>query len=197
LSDAIELSTNSEDFSIERTIGMLSLAVGGTALAGGFFPIVILVAKLLASVIFGDRFSEGEPAVFVLLGGMVGFALALGIGLVIAIAAGVVAWLCSIQGGTVWFESLVGGWTGLASAATETIARHRTESRGQSWPAAIVWHHHGHRRARRLREYDRGRVASLFDSLARCGDSGDDDRSVVFRRRMAFADIKKMSRRFT
>jgi hypothetical protein len=43
---------------------------------------------------------------------MVGFVFALMIGFLLALIALLVAWLCSLPAGTVWFESLVGGWAG-------------------------------------------------------------------------------------
>lgn len=105
-----------EPFNFAATTGMLSIAVGGTALAGGAFPIVMVAADAIGKLANGSSMSIAVPVVdavaIITLGGMVGFMFALMIGFLLALIALLVAWLCSLPAGTVWFESLVGGWAG-------------------------------------------------------------------------------------
>jgi hypothetical protein len=114
-----EPTEDNQPFDFDRTVGMLSVAVLGTAVAGGAFPVVLIVAEILASEYGPLRgpLAEalGMAAATVILGGMVGFMVALAIGFTMSIVAAAIAWLCSLPAGTVWFESLVGGWSGFFS----------------------------------------------------------------------------------
>lgn len=118
MSDASPPTTAGEPFDFTATTGMLSLAVGGTALAGGAFPFVIVLADAVGKVAGNTPVSIVGPgpvadaAAVIMLGGMVGFVVALVVGFLLALIALLVAWLCSLPAGTVWFESLVGGWAG-------------------------------------------------------------------------------------
>lgn len=113
MSDASTPTAAAEPFDFTATAGMLSIAVGGTALAGGASPIVMVVADAV-----GNHFVNGlsrpasDAVAVIILGGMVGFMVALVVGFMLAIIAMLVAWLCGLPAGTVWFESLVGGWAG-------------------------------------------------------------------------------------
>ena len=116
MSDASTPTAAAEPFDFTATAGMLSLAVAGTALAGGAFPIVIVLADALFKAAGSQPLSfvgpASEAAALIMLGWMVGFMFALVVGFLLAIIAMLVAWLCSLPAGTVWFESLVGGWAG-------------------------------------------------------------------------------------
>jgi hypothetical protein len=101
------------DYDFEPVIGMLSMAIFGTALAGAAFPLVLGLCELAFG--FGGplRIADGGFLfAFALLGGMVGGVLALFLSVPVALFAGVVAWLSRITERDVWFASLVGGWTG-------------------------------------------------------------------------------------
>ena len=114
-----EATEGHQPFDFDRTVGMLSVAVFGTAVAGGVFPVVLIVAESLVAEYSPLRGSLAEAlgmaAATVIFGGMVGFMVALSIGFLISIVAAAIAWLCSLPPGTVWFESLVGGWAGFFS----------------------------------------------------------------------------------
>jgi hypothetical protein len=112
VSDATTPTAAGEPFDFTATVGMLSLAVGGTALAGGAFPIVMVIADAAGMLLKSRAGPVTDPAAIIILGGMVGFMFALVVGFLLAIVALLVAWLCSLPAGTVWFESLVGGWAG-------------------------------------------------------------------------------------
>jgi hypothetical protein len=113
LSDASTPTAAAEPFDFTATAGMLSIAVGGTALAGGAFPIVMVVADAIGNhLVNGSSRPAADAVAIIILGGMVGFMFALVVGFLLAIIALLVAWLCSLPAGTVWFESLVGGWAG-------------------------------------------------------------------------------------
>ncbi|MBA4107688.1 MAG: hypothetical protein C0485_18295 [Pirellula sp.] len=112
MSDATTPTVAGELFDFTATVGMLSLAVGGTALAGGAFPIVIVIADAAGMLLKSRAGPVTDPTAIIILGGMVGFMFALVVGFLLAIVALLVAWLCSLPAGTVWFESLVGGWAG-------------------------------------------------------------------------------------
>lgn len=112
MSDASTLTAAAEPFDFTATVGMLSIAVGGTALAGGAFPIVMVAADAVGNLANGSSRPAADAVAIIILGGMVGFMFALVLGFLLAIVALLVAWLCSLPAGTVWFESLVGGWAG-------------------------------------------------------------------------------------
>lgn len=113
MSDASTPTAAAEPFDFTATAGMLSIAVGGTALAGGVFPIVIVLADAVGKAAGGPPVSIVDAsAALIILGGMVGFIFSLVVGFLLALIALLVAWLCSLPAGTVWFESLVGGWAG-------------------------------------------------------------------------------------
>jgi hypothetical protein len=112
VSDVSEPTSAADPFDLTRTVGMLSVAVIGTALAGGIFPAVIVVSGYVASLLNASTDPVVDPAGTIIVGGMVGFTLALSVGFLLAVIAILVAWLCSLPAGAVWFESLVGGWTG-------------------------------------------------------------------------------------
>jgi hypothetical protein len=113
VSDASTPTAAAEPFDFTATAGMLSLAVAGTALAGGAFPIVMVVADAAGNHLIGGSSRPAADAVaIIILGGMVGFMVALAVGFLLALLALLVAWLCSLPAGTVSFESLVGGWAG-------------------------------------------------------------------------------------
>jgi hypothetical protein len=96
---------------------MLALALAGTALAGVAYPAVLSLVELVVGLgISSGGFDGGFHFAFALLGGMVGGMIALGLGLVVATFAGVIAWLSGISQRDVWFASLVGGWTGFFAA---------------------------------------------------------------------------------
>lgn len=113
MSDASTPTAANEPFDMERTTGMLVIAVGGTALAGGAFPIVMVIARFAVKLLTSQTPPPvNDAAAIIIIGGMVGFILALTTGCVLAIVAMLIAWLCSLPAGTVWYESLVGGWAG-------------------------------------------------------------------------------------
>lgn len=112
MSDASIPTAATEPFDLTATIGMLSLAVGGTALAGGAFPIVMVIADAVGLLFKAPSGPVTDAPAIIILGGMVGFMFALAVGFLLGIIALLVAWLCSLPAGTVWFESLVGGWAG-------------------------------------------------------------------------------------
>lgn len=112
MSDASTPTAAAEPFDFTATVGMLSLAVGGTALAGGAFPIVMVAADAAGNLATGSSRPAADAVAIIILGGMVGFMVALVVGFLLALVAMLVAWLCSLPAGTVWFESLVGGWAG-------------------------------------------------------------------------------------
>ena len=122
MSDASTPTAAGEPFDFTATVGMLSIAVGGTALAGGAFPIVMVAAGAIGNVVNGSlRPIAGlvvDAVAIIILGGMVGFMIALVVGFLLGLIALLVAWLCSLPAGTVWFESLVGGWAGFFSTHT-------------------------------------------------------------------------------
>lgn len=111
--DAPQRAAKVTDYDFISVAGMLSLAVLGTALAGGVFPLVLGLCELLFGFSGAIRISDGGYFFgFALVGGMVGGFLALQLSLPVAMFAGIVAWLSRITGRDVWFASLVGGWTG-------------------------------------------------------------------------------------
>lgn len=112
MSDVSTPTAAAEPFDFTATVGMLSLAVGGTALAGGAFPIVMVAADAAGNLATGSSRPAADAVAIIILGGMVGFMFALVVGFLLALVAMLVAWLCSLPAGTVWFESLVGGWAG-------------------------------------------------------------------------------------
>lgn len=113
MSDASTPTAAAEPFDFTATAGMLSLAVAGTAFAGGAFPSVMVVADAIGNyVVNGPSRPASNVVAVIILGGMVGFMVALVVGFLLGIIALLVAWLCSLPAGTVWFESLVGGWAG-------------------------------------------------------------------------------------
>lgn len=112
MSDAPEPTAAAYPFDLTRTVGMLSVATLGTAVAGGAFPVVMVVADAISSLLVAPSDRLVDPAAIIILGGMVGFMLALTVGFLLAAVAVLVAWLSSLPAGTVWFESLVGGWAG-------------------------------------------------------------------------------------
>ena len=112
MSDASIPTAAADPFDFTATVGMLSVAVGGTALAGGVFPMVMVVADAVGNLTTGSTRPAADAVAIIILGGMVGFMFALVVGFLLAIIAMLVAWLCSLPAGTVWFESLVGGWAG-------------------------------------------------------------------------------------
>ena len=113
MSDVSTPTAAAEPFEFTATVGMLSLAVGGTALAGGAFPIVMVAADAAGNLATGSSRPAADAVAIIILGGMVGFMFALVVGFLLALVAMLVAWLCSLPAGTVWFESLVGGWAGV------------------------------------------------------------------------------------
>ena len=112
MSDASTPTAAAEPFDFAATTGMLSLAVGGTALAGSAFPIVMVIADAVGLLFKPPAGPVTDAPAIIILGGMVGFVFALVAGFLLGIIALLVAWLCSLPAGTVWFESLVGGWAG-------------------------------------------------------------------------------------
>ena len=113
MSDASTRTAAAEPFDFTATVGMLSLAVAGTAFAGGVFPMVMVVADVIGNHLANGSARPASHAVAVIiLGGMAGFMVALVVGFLLGLIALLVAWLCSLPAGTVWFESLVGGWAG-------------------------------------------------------------------------------------
>ena len=92
--------------------GMLALAVGGAGLAGGLYPLVLALVKLTLDAGLGGSPDGAELAAFVLLGGMVGFCLALIVAINVAIFAALVGWTSGIASKSIWFASLIGGWSG-------------------------------------------------------------------------------------
>jgi hypothetical protein len=101
----------------EAVVGMLALALTGTALAGIAYPAVLSLVDLIVGLGISSRGFDGSFHVaFALLGGMVGGMIALALGIVVATFAGVIAWLSGITHRDVWFASLVGGWTGFFAA---------------------------------------------------------------------------------
>lgn len=120
MSDASTPTAAAEPFDFTATTGMLSLAVAGTAFAGGAFPIVMVVAGAIGTLVNSPSKPMAGPfadaAAIIILGGMVGFIVALVVGFLLGLIALLVAWLCSLPAGTVWFESLVGGWAGFFAA---------------------------------------------------------------------------------
>jgi hypothetical protein len=112
VSDASIPTAAAEPFDLTATAGMLSLAVGGTALAGSAFPIVMVMADAVGLLVKAPAGPVTDAPAIIILGGMVGFMVALVVGFLLGVIALLVAWLCSLPAGTVWFESLVGGWSG-------------------------------------------------------------------------------------
>lgn len=100
-------------FDYESLIGLLALAVAGTALAGVVFPTVLV----LVEVCFGDGGPQGLDTGGYLfgvafLGGMVGGMLAFIVSVPVALFAALIGRLIGVTGRDVWYASLVGSWTG-------------------------------------------------------------------------------------
>jgi len=110
--DATRRTSGAEAPSFESVVGMLSLAVVGTTLAGAAFPLILGVCIHAMRLGSGWISDGGYFFSFVLLGGMIGGMLAFTVSLPVALLAGVIAWLSRISTRDVWFASLVGGWTG-------------------------------------------------------------------------------------
>jgi hypothetical protein len=111
--DARQLPAEFAEYDFEPVMGMLSLAMWGTALAGAAFPLILGIIEPAFG--FSGPLSISDVAFlfpFALLGGMVGGALALTHSIPVASLASGIAWLSRITGRDVWFASLVGGWTG-------------------------------------------------------------------------------------
>ena len=87
MSDATTPTAAGEPFDFTATVGMLSLAVGGTALAGGAFPIVMVIADAAGMLLKSRAGPVTDPAAIIILGGMVGFMFALVVGFLLAIVA--------------------------------------------------------------------------------------------------------------
>ena len=88
MSDASSPTAAADPFDFTATVGMLSVAVGGTALAGGAFPIVMVAANAIGELASGLTKPVVGPAVhpaaIIILGGMVGFMFALVVGFLVS-----------------------------------------------------------------------------------------------------------------
>jgi hypothetical protein len=149
LSEVIKAKVERNQFSYGSLVGMLVLSVAGSTLAGMAFPAVLVIYELTIGV--GDRLGRPEGgylAAFVILGGLVGGMLALGVGALVATLAGAIAWLASIPTRSIWFASLIGGWTGFFAVhlILEALPRGKSHltviglavATGQAGAAALV-----------------------------------------------------------
>lgn len=96
--------------------GVFALAVGGAALAGGAYPLLLAIVKLSTGTGLGGSPDGAELACFALTGGIAGFCLALVVATHLAVFVGLVGWICGIAPKSIWFASLIGGWTGFLAS---------------------------------------------------------------------------------
>jgi hypothetical protein len=95
-------------------------AFAGTAVAGGLFPIVLVIALIVfagppPNVVF-------QSVAIVFVGGLVGMVLAAAVALCIFPLVGAIQWLAGLYPWRVAMASIAGGWTGFV-ATQATIAQ--------------------------------------------------------------------------
>lgn len=93
-------------------VEMLILTCVGTAMAGGCFPVVLLVVDAVQGTL---QFQD--DIFFALPGFVIGFLYAGIVSIFTALAMGVFVWLTQIRRAPLSLASTVGGWTGFACTA--------------------------------------------------------------------------------
>jgi len=84
----------------------------GTAVAGGLFPVVFLLASGASELLGPPSRLHPENLWMAFPAFLIGFLYAGLMGLIVALAGGLFAALTQIRGAPIWLASLVGGWTG-------------------------------------------------------------------------------------
>jgi hypothetical protein len=111
-------------------------AFAGTAIAGGLFPIVLVVAALI--IAGPPREFLLQSVIVVFAGGLFGMVLAAAVALCVFPVVGAIQWLAGLYPWRVAMASIAGGWTGFV-ATQATVARELVDDTYQLVGLILTW----------------------------------------------------------